>query len=195
MVITDLKESYETQGKKLLKDFEKGIVLSLIDEYWKEHLRDVDDLRRSVQTASYEQKDPLVIYKQESFFIIQRMIDRVNKEIVSFLFKGELPTPDPSQIQQARQQKQEKVQTNQDQRESDSQGSGGGHNYFNNSSSSTGGGAPQSRPEITAPRAVVKIGRNEKVAIRNINTGEKQEMKFKQAQPLIENGEWVLVED
>lgn len=195
MVITDLKESYETQGKKLLKDFEKGIVLSLIDEYWKEHLRDVDDLRRSVQTASYEQKDPLVIYKQESFYIFQRMIDRVNKEIVSFLFKGELPTPDPSQIQQARQQKQEKVQTNQDQRESDSQGGGGGHNYFNNSSSSTGGGAPQSRPEITAPRAVVKIGRNEKVAIRNINTGEKQEMKFKQAQPLIENGEWVLVED
>lgn len=195
MVITDLKKSYETQGKKLLKDFEKGIVLSLIDEYWKEHLRDVDDLRRSVQTASYEQKDPLVIYKQESFFIFQRMIDRVNKEIVSFLFKGELPTPDPDQIQQARQQKQEKVQTNQDQRESDSQSGGSGHNYFNNSSSSTSGGGSQSRPEITAPRAVVKIGRNEKVAIRNVNTGEKQEMKFKQAQPLIENGEWVLVED
>src|SRR5690606_37221686 len=73
MVVTDLKESYETQGKKLIKDFEKGTVLSLIDEHWKEHLRDVDDLRRSVQNAVYEQKDPLVIYKQESFYVFQRM--------------------------------------------------------------------------------------------------------------------------
>lgn len=194
MVVTDLKESYETQGKKLLKDFEKGIVLSLIDDYWKEHLRDVDDLRRSVQTASYEQKDPLVIYKQESFFIFQRMIDRVNKEIISFLFKGELPTPDPQQIQQAKQVKQERVQTNQSERESESQDHRGGrNNYFSNSTSSTN--APQSRPEITAPRTVVKIGRNDKVAIRNVNTGEKQEMKFKQAQSLIENGDWVLVDE
>jgi preprotein translocase subunit SecA len=181
MVVTDLKESYESQGKKLIKDFEKGIVLSLIDEHWKEHLRDVDDLRRSVQNAVYEQKDPLVIYKQESFYVFQRMLDRVNKEIISFLFKGELPTPDPQQIQQARQQKQEKVETNRGAEE-------------NQSAPRTSSNAPTSRPEITAPRTVTKIGRNDKVAIRNVTTGEKQEMKFKQAQPLIENGEWVLVE-
>lgn len=191
MVVTDLKESYETQGKKLIKDFEKGIVLSLIDEHWKEHLRDVDDLRRSVQNAVYEQKDPLVIYKQESFYVFQRMLDRVNKEIISFLFKGELPTPDPEQIQQARQAKQEKVETN---RGAEETPRNNGNDYFNNSTSTTTN-TPTSRPEVTAPRTVTKIGRNDKVAIRNVTTGQKQEMKFKQAQPLIENGEWVLVEN
>ncbi len=191
MVVTDLKESYETQGKKLVKDFEKGIVLSLIDEHWKEHLRDVDDLRRSVQNAVYEQKDPLVIYKQESFYVFQRMLDRVNKEIISFLFKGELPTPDPEQIQQAKQVRQEKVETN---RGAEEAPRNNGNDYFNNSTS-TSTNSPSSRPEVTAPRTVTKIGRNDKVAIRNVTTGEKQEMKFKQAQPLIEKGEWVLVED
>ena len=191
MVVTDLKESYETKGEKLLKDFEKGIILSLIDEHWKEHLRDVDDLRRSVQNAVYEQKDPLVIYKQESFFVFQRMLDRVNKEIISFLFKGELPTPDPAQIQQARQQKEEQVQTN---RGVDAEEKGNSNNGYFNQSSSTSTNAPSHAPEVTAPRTVVKIGRNDKVAIRNVSTGEKQEMKFKQAQPLIENGEWVLVD-
>lgn len=191
MVVTDLKESYETQGKKLVKDFEKGIVLSLIDEHWKEHLRDVDDLRRSVQNAVYEQKDPLVIYKQESFFVFQRMLDRVNKEIISFLFKGELPTPDPQQIQQAKQVKQEKVETN---RGADATPTPSGNNgYYSSSTSATN--APAQQPEVTAPRTVTKIGRNDKVAIRNVSTGEKQELKYKQAQPMIESGEWVLVEN
>ena len=63
----------------------------MIDDNWKEHLRDVDDLRKTSQNAVYEQKDPLVVYKQESFHIFQRMLDTVNKEIISFLFKGELP--------------------------------------------------------------------------------------------------------
>src|SRR5690606_36963593 len=180
-VVTDLKEAYETHGKKLIRDFEKGIILSLIDEHWKEHLRDVDDLRRSVQNAVYEQNDPLVIYKQESFYVFQRMLDRVNKEIISFLFKGELPTPDPQQIQQARQAKQEKVQTN---RGADEGGS----------PQRASANAPAQRPEVTAPRTVVKILPNERVSLRNVTTGEKKEMKFKQAKPLIENGEWVLVE-
>lgn len=190
MVVTDLEESYNSKGEKLLKDFEKGIVLSLIDEHWKDHLRDVDDLRRSVQNAVYEQKDPLVIYKQESFFVFQRMLDRVNKDIISFLFKGELPTPDPEQIQQAKQQKEEKVQTN---RSADGSSNSTGGNYFNQSTS-TSTHSSNSQPEVTAPRVVVKIGRNDRVAVRNVRTGEKQEMKFKQAQTLIESGEWVLVE-
>lgn len=191
MVVTDLKDAYESQGKSLVKDFEKGIILSLIDEHWKEHLRDVDDLRRSVQNAVYEQKDPLVIYKQESFHIFQRMLDRVNKEIISFLFKGELPTPDPEQIQQARQQvKQEKVETNERERQETSN-----NGYFSNSTSTAPSAPQQSAPEVTAPRHVVKIMPNDKVSIRNTQTGEKQEMKFKQAKPMIDSGEWVLVEE
>ncbi|WP_313580211.1 preprotein translocase subunit SecA [Chishuiella sp.] len=99
-VVCDLKQAYESQGKTLIKDFEKSVVLSLIDDNWKEHLRDVDDLRKTSQNAVYEQKDPLVIYKQESFLIFQRMLDTVNKEIVSFLFKGELPNTQKEESQE-----------------------------------------------------------------------------------------------
>ena len=91
-IVTDLKEAYETHCDSLVSDFEKNISLSIIDENWKLHLREMDDLRRSSQGAVYEQKDPLVIYKQESFHLFTEMIDKVNKEIVSFLFKGEMPS-------------------------------------------------------------------------------------------------------
>ena len=90
-IVTDLKEAYETQCDSLINDFEKNITLSLIDENWKLHLREMDDLRRSSQGAVYEQKDPLVIYKQESFHLFTEMIDKLNKEIISFLFRGEIP--------------------------------------------------------------------------------------------------------
>ncbi len=91
-IIADLKEAYETKCESLITDFEKNISLAIIDENWKTHLREMDDLRRSSQGAVYEQKDPLVIYKQESFHLFSEMVDKVNKEIVSFLFKGEIPT-------------------------------------------------------------------------------------------------------
>ena len=90
-IVTDLKEAYETQCESLINDFEKNITLSIIDENWKLHLREMDDLRRSSQGAVYEQKDPLVIYKQESFHLFSEMIDKLNKEIISFLYKGEIP--------------------------------------------------------------------------------------------------------
>jgi len=103
-VVCELKEAYESKGKTIVKDFEKSIVLSLIDDNWKEHLRDVDDLRRTSQNAVYEQKDPLVIYKQESFSIFQRMLDTVNKDIISFLFKGELPNAKKAEEQTEQQE-------------------------------------------------------------------------------------------
>lgn len=96
-IVTDLKEAYETQCDSLISDFEKNASLAIIDENWKLHLREMDDLRRSSQGAVYEQKDPLVIYKQESFVLFSEMIDKVNKEIVSFLFKGEMPSNEQNQ--------------------------------------------------------------------------------------------------
>ena len=90
-IVTDLKEAYETKCESLITDFEKNISLAIIDENWKTHLREMDDLRRSSQGAVYEQKDPLVIYKQESFYLFSEMVEKVNKEIVSFLYKGEIP--------------------------------------------------------------------------------------------------------
>ncbi|SUX47401.1 preprotein translocase subunit SecA [Chryseobacterium indoltheticum] len=90
-IVTDLKEAYDSQCDSLINDFEKNITLSIIDENWKLHLREMDDLRRSSQGAVYEQKDPLVIYKQESFHLFSEMVDKMNKEIISFLYRGEIP--------------------------------------------------------------------------------------------------------
>ncbi|MCX8522743.1 preprotein translocase subunit SecA [Chryseobacterium formosus] len=90
-IVTDLKEAHDTNCDSLINDFEKNITLSIIDENWKLHLREMDDLRKSSQGAVYEQKDPLVIYKQESFQLFSEMVDKMNKEIISFLYRGEIP--------------------------------------------------------------------------------------------------------
>lgn len=91
-IVTDLKEAYDSHCETMINDFEKNICLAIIDENWKHHLKEMDDLRKSSQGAVYEQKDPLVIYKQESFHLFSEMMDKVNKEIISFLYKGEIPT-------------------------------------------------------------------------------------------------------
>ncbi|MBF6609754.1 MAG: preprotein translocase subunit SecA [Chryseobacterium sp.] len=91
-IVADLHKAFETKCQSLIDDFEKNISLSIIDENWKLHLREMDDLRRSSQGAVYEQKDPLVIYKQESFYLFSEMVDKVNRETISFLFKGEIPS-------------------------------------------------------------------------------------------------------
>lgn len=90
-ILTDLQKAHDSHCQTLIDDFEKNIVLSIIDENWKMHLREMDDLRRSSQGAVYEQKDPLVIYKQESFYLFSDMVDKINKETISFLYKGEIP--------------------------------------------------------------------------------------------------------
>jgi len=90
-VIANLKKAYDDGGKEVTLSIEKGITLNIIDNSWKEHLREMDDLKQSVQNATYEQKDPLLIYKLESFDLFKDMVQRNNKEITSFLIKGDLP--------------------------------------------------------------------------------------------------------
>lgn len=90
-VPVNLKKAIENKGKEVTKSFEKTIILALIDDSWKEHLREMDELKQSVQNAVYEQKDPLIIYKMEAFNLFKGMLSTVNKEVVSFLFKGGIP--------------------------------------------------------------------------------------------------------
>ena len=90
-IVTNLEKANETNCESLINDYEKNITLAIIDDNWKQHLREMDDLRRSSQGAVYEQKDPLIIYKQESFHLFSEMMDKMNKEIVSFLYRGEIP--------------------------------------------------------------------------------------------------------
>jgi len=101
-VSTNLKRAIETNGREVFKSFEKGIVLALIDEAWKEHLREMDDLKQSVQNAVYEQKDPIIIYKMEAYSLFKSMLASMNKEIVGFLFKGEIPGQQAQDVSEAR---------------------------------------------------------------------------------------------
>jgi preprotein translocase subunit SecA len=90
-VPVELKKAIDNNGREITKAFEKTIILALIDDSWKEHLREMDELKQSVQNAVYEQKDPLIIYKMEAFTLFKNMLNVVNKEVVSFLFKGGIP--------------------------------------------------------------------------------------------------------
>ena len=102
-IVTNLKKAYDTGAKDLIRSFSKTIILYIIDEHWKEHLREMDDLKQSVQNAAYEQKDPLLIYKFEAYELFKNMIDKMNREVVSLLMKAHIPLRDPSQVQEARQ--------------------------------------------------------------------------------------------
>ncbi len=97
----NLKTAYENECKEVVKSFEKSILLHVIDEAWKENLRELDELKHSVQNASYEQKDPLLIYKLESVNLFDTMVDRINNQTVSVLMRGQIPLQEPQQVRQA----------------------------------------------------------------------------------------------
>ena len=187
-VITDLEKAYETSGKQLITDFEKNIALAIIDDAWKTHLRKMDELKQSVQLAVHEQKDPLLIYKFEAFELFKGMIDQVNKEVISFLFKGELPQETQNTIQEARQvRRKEQLKTQKDEIP----------NMDERSAQSRAAGNTKRQQEVveTIVRDHPKIGRNDRVTIKHVMSGENKTLKYKQAEHLINKGDWVLVED
>lgn len=105
-VSADIEEAINTSGKSIPKDIEKAISLALIDENWKEHLRSMDDLKTSVQSASFEQKDPLVIYKMEAYQLFENLIYKINSEVSAYLLSGYLSLQlDPENVKEAKEQK------------------------------------------------------------------------------------------
>ena len=146
-VMANLKKAYDTKGRDLFLSFEKGVVLTMIDDAWKEHLRELDDLKQAVQNASLEQKDPLVIYKLESFNLFKDMIIKTNKEVISFLMKGGLPNENNNQpqarfTQEQPQQKKEKLTETRNENAVEEQNA-------------------QQKPKIQPIRVEQKIGRND----------------------------------
>ncbi len=189
-VVTNLRKAYESNGKVLITDFEKNITLAIIDEAWKTHLRKMDELKQSVQLAVHEQKDPLLIYKFEAFELFRSMIDRVNKDVVSFLYKGELPSANTSEIHEARNVRRPKEQLQVSKEEIPNSDELAAQNR-------AAGNTQRNRPQVTETitREKPKIGRNDRVTVKNILSGENKTMKYKQAEPLIDSGNWVLVEE
>ena len=185
-VVTDLEKAFQTKGKQLVTDFEKNISLAIIDDAWKTHLRKMDELKQSVQLAVHEQKDPLLIYKFESFELFKEMLEKVNKEVISFLFKGEIPQETNPNIQEARVKQREQIDTKKEEIP----------NMDQRSAQNRAAGNTQSQRIVeTIVRDQPKIGRNERVTIKNVIRGESKTLKFKQAEPLLSTGEWVLVDE
>ena len=186
-IVTDLKKSYESKGENLIDDFEKNISLAIIDEKWKNHLRKMDELKQSVQLAVHEQKDPLLIYKFEAYELFKSMIHILNKELLSFLFKSNLPDNEG------------KIK--------DASSNGSRSNDYETSKQESlnsdelaararrvGASASNQNQKVeTVTREIPKIGRNEKVEIKNSNSGELKTLKFKQAEKLLQTGEWELI--
>lgn len=147
-----LENAVNSQGESILKDIEKAVTLSLIDDNWKEHLRSMDELKESVQAASFEQKDPLVVYKMEAYELFEELIYKVNFDVTSFLSKGKLLISQPDQVKEAKDQKTDlsKVKVN---RGADEEAAAA------QAAARSAGGRKQ-KPE-TFKRAEKKVGRNE----------------------------------
>ncbi|MUP37956.1 preprotein translocase subunit SecA [Labilibaculum euxinus] len=143
-VVTNLKKAYESKAEDLVRSFEKVSILATIDDAWKEHLREMDDLKQSVQNASYEQKDPLLIYKFESFNLFKTMIETINKSVVSSLMKGHIPLSDPEDVRKAEERKRTDLSN------------------LKTTKEEVGGGRERPEPKKPEPvRVAQKVGRNE----------------------------------
>jgi len=153
-VVVNLRESAEIEGRNLPRALERNATLAMIDSSWKEHLREMDDLRQSVQNAQYEQKDPLLIYKFESFKLFEEMIGKVNKDIVTFLNRANLPTGDNQPVHEAQAPKRQEISNVTTSRAAVPLGDGNPQQ----------GGQPQQEPEKPKPQPVrveKKVGRND----------------------------------
>ena len=145
----NLKAAAESQSKEVVKSFEKAILLYTLDEAWKENLREMDELRQSVQNASYEQKDPLLIYKLESYNLFSKMVDSMNKKSISILMRGQIPMQEPSNVRQAQTQRRSDYSQLRTQKDEFRRGGGNGQ-------------APQKEEQHLSPvRVEQKIGRND----------------------------------
>ena len=183
-VAANLKKCVETKNSELIKSMEKMITLAIIDQQWKEHLRDMDDLKQSVQNAVYEQKDPLLIYKFEGFEAFKRFVSKVNQETVSFLMKGDIPVQDSDQVQEARAQKRQKL--NEKKEESRSLLQGGGEANQN---------TQQRTEEKVMPVKSEKIAnRNDKVTVQYPDGRVLKDVKYKKVEDDISAGRCIVIE-
>jgi preprotein translocase subunit SecA len=185
-VAADLKKCVETKNVELIQAMEKMITLAIIDQQWKEHLRDMDDLKQSVQNAVYEQKDPLLIYKFEGFEAFKRFIAKVNEETISFLMKADIPVREPDQVQEARSQRRERLKEQKDESRSLLQGG---------QQQGQPQGGQQAVEEKVQPVKSEKIaGRNDKVTVQYTDGKVLKDVKFKKVEDDVKNGKCIVIE-
>ncbi len=184
-IVTPLVKTYETQGKELTTNVEKFVSLAFIDNAWKEHLRDMDDLKQSVQNAVHEQKDPLLIYKMESFNLFKLFIDKLNEETSQFLTKSRVAAQEPEQMPQVNRAPERPVK--QVYRESKEEA----HSSLTGPSRET---VEQERPKLQPIVSQKIANRNDKVTVQYMDGTIKKDVKFKQVEEDLKNNRCVLIE-
>ena len=181
-VPVNLQQTIDSENAEMIKAMEKAITLGVIDQTWKEHLRDMDDLKQSVQNAVYEQKDPLLIYKFEAFELFKTFLSKVNEETMSFLSKARIPTEDPNRVQEARSAKR------QDYSESKAE----------SQSALAGRQDTRNRPPVekVAPIKSDKVfGRNDRVSVQYPDGSVKNDVKFKTVEADIVSNKCVVIDE
>ena len=183
-IASNLAKNVETNCKHLILSLEKMATLSIIDNSWKEHLREMDDLKQSVQNAVYEQKDPLLIYKFEAFELFKQLIHKVNEEATSFLMKASIPIQEPDEVQEARRARRAKQALKETKEESRS--------ALESSSPDT-----RSRPPVEkmAPMKSQKVaGRNDRVNVQYADGRVLKDVKYKKVEEDVLNNKCVIIE-
>ncbi len=185
----DLKRSFDSKCGEIINVMEQSITLAVIDNAWKEHLREMDDLKQQVQNAVHEQKDPLLIYKFEAFQLFTSFLDSINEEMISFLAKANIPVTEAEEVQEARtlpKQKEPKLQEN----KAESRSLVGGRRPI-----AQGASVPQKEVEITKPLKTEKVfGRNDRVTVRYQDGTLKEDVKYKSVEKDLEANRCVLIE-
>jgi preprotein translocase subunit SecA len=189
-VVVNLESVVKNEGRDLIRNIEKNVTLAIIDQNWKEHLRDMDDLKQSVQNAVYEQKDPLLIYKFEAFEMFKRFVGKLNEDTISFISKADLPAQDPNQVKAAQAPRREENQVKASKEEvGSSLNPGGGRQTATAVANRT---AP---PQVVAPRKSEKVyGRNDKVSVQYPDGKVVKDVKFKSVEQDVISGKCVVIE-
>ncbi len=184
-VVANLKGSVDTKGAEVVTSLEKRLSLAVIDHHWKEHLREMDQLKEEVRTAVHEQKEPLMIYKFEAFELFKQLMKNINEEVTSFLSKTEIAVNDSEDVRAAESQKRARQKLNEKKEESGSLLQGGG----------VSANAPRQNVEVTKPLKSQKVrGRNDKVSVKYNDGTVKDGVKFKQVEKDILEGKCIIVE-
>jgi preprotein translocase subunit SecA len=190
-IVVDADKTLITQGKEVISEMEKFITLTLIDQEWKEHLREMDDLKQSVQNAVFEQKDPLLIYKFEAVELFQRFVARVNSDTISFVIKAEIPAAQSTNqtAQKAPKEKAPKLQLSKDEALSSLLGGLAGAQDEPGYHDPSAG-----QVERVAPRQAIKIAdRNQRVTVQYQDGSIKENVKYKAVESDVESGKAVVV--
>ncbi|MEM0938619.1 MAG: preprotein translocase subunit SecA [Bacteroidota bacterium] len=177
----NLKKAVQTDSREIIKEMEKMITLAIIDMLWKEHLRDMDDLRQSVRNAQYEQKDPLLVYKFEGFELFKRFIGRVNEDTISFLMKAEIPVEQADDVQAA--QRQRTARNYKEQKEESRSALAGPE-----------GNRPPVQKQIQPAQSLKIASRNQRVNVQYVDGSVKKDVKYKTVEDDIKNNKCVLID-